>query len=93
MGTHFEMIVALVDKGVLFVEMLVVLAHALVVNIVDVGTVVADHMHVVMVVVLIVVVAVVQLLVGSLELVCLFVSVPKTVMELVICKFAPFLYF
>ena len=87
------MIVALVDKGVLFVEMLVVLVHALVVNIVDVGTVVADHMHVVMVVVLIVVVAVVLLLVDLLELVCLFVSVPKTVMEVVIYKFAPFLYF
>ena len=90
------MIVALVDKGVLFVEILVVLVHALVVNIVDVGTVmklfVGDHMHVVLVVVLIVVVAVVQLFVGSLELVCSFVSVPKTVMEVVNCKCAPFLY-
>ena len=65
-------------------------------NIVDVGTVmrlfVADHMHVVMVVVLIVVVAVVLLLVDLLEPVCLFVSVPKTVMKVVNCKFAPFLY-
>ena len=50
MDTHLEMVVALVDKVVLFVEMLVVLVHALVV---DVGTVVklfvGDHMHVVMV--------------------------------------------
>ena len=47
-------------------------------------------MLVVMVVVLIVVVAVVQLFVGSLELVCLVVSVPKTVMRVVNCKFDPF---
>ena len=69
------MVVALVDKVVLFVEMVVVLVHALVVDIVDVGTVVklfvGDHMHVVVVVLLIV--AVVQLFVGSLELVYLVV--------------------
>ena len=53
MDTHLEMVVALVDKVVLFLEMLVVLVHALVVDIVDVGTVVklfvGDHIHVVMV--------------------------------------------
>ena len=52
MDTHLEMVVALVGKVVFFVEMLVVLVHALVVDIVDVGTVVklfvGDHMHVVM---------------------------------------------
>ena len=92
MDTHLEMVVAHVDKVVLFVEMLVVLVHALVVDIVDVDIVdvdtvvklfVGDHMHVVMV-------AVYDCCSGAV--VCWFIGtcVFGSVMRVVNCKFALF---